>query len=129
MKEIKMGDLSPTRDFNYVEDTCRGFIALADEDESIGQTINIGSNTEISIGDTLSLIKELMNSDVSFITDDERVRPKKSEVYRLWCDNKKLVSLTGFQSEIGIKDGLRRTIEWMMQPDNLRKYKAEIYNV
>jgi NAD dependent epimerase/dehydratase len=129
VKEIKLGDLSPTRDFNYVYDTCCGFIALSECDESIGQTVNIGSNFEISIGDTLNLIKELMNSDVKFIVDDERIRPSKSEVFRLWCDNSKIEKLTGFKPKIDIREGLKRTIDWVIQPENLKKYKSEIYNV
>ena len=128
-KEIKLGDIAPTRDFNYVDDTCRGFIDLAECDESIGQTVNIGSNFEISIGDTLNLIKELMGSDVQFISDKERIRPLKSEVFRLWCDNSKIERLTGFRSEIDIREGLKRTVDWIIQPKNLKKYKSEIYNV
>ena len=128
-KEIKLGDVTPTRDFNYVEDTCRGFIALAECDESIGQTVNIGSNSEISIGDTLNLIKELMDSDVKFITDKQRIRPEKSEVFRLWCDNSKIKKLTGFKPQVDIKEGLQKTIDWITQPNNLKKYKSEIYNV
>jgi NAD dependent epimerase/dehydratase len=129
MKEIKLGDLSPTRDFNYVEDTCRGFISIAENNETIGETINIGSNSEISIKDTLNLIKELMNSDVNFIQDKQRLRPEKSEVFRLWCDNTKIERLTGFKPKIGIREGLQKTIDWITQPDHLRDYKAEIYNV
>ena len=128
-KEIKLGDVTPTRDFNYVDDTCHGFIALAECDESIGQTVNIGSNFEISIGDTLNLIKELMDSDVKFITDKQRIRPEKSEVFRLWCDNSKIKKLTGFKPEVDIRQGLQKTIDWITQPDNLKKYKSEIYNV
>jgi len=128
-KKIKLGDLTPTRDFNYVDDTCRGFIDLAECDESIGQTVNIGSNFEISIGDTLNLIKELMNSDVEFIVDNERIRPGKSEVFRLWCDNSKIEELTGFKPKINIREGLQRTIDWITQPENLKNYKSEIYNV
>ena len=128
-KEIKLGDVTPTRDFNYVEDTCRGFIALAECDESIGQTVNIGSNFEISIGDTLNLIKELIDSDVKFITDKQRIRPEKSEVFRLWCDNSKIKKLTGFKPQVDIKEGLQKTIDWITQPNNLKKYKSEIYNV
>jgi NAD dependent epimerase/dehydratase len=127
--EIKLGDTTPTRDFNYVDDTCRGFIALAECDESIGQTVNIGSNFEISIGDTLNLIKELMGSNVKFIIDKDRVRPSKSEVFRLWCDNSKIEKLTGFKSEVDIKKGLQRTIDWIVQPNNLKSYKSEMYNV
>ena len=128
-KEIKLGDITPTRDFNYVDDTCRGFISLAECDESIGQTVNIGSNFEISIGDTLNIIKELMDSDVEFIFDKNRIRPSKSEVFRLWCDNSKIEKMTGFKPQVGIKEGLQRTIDWVTQPINLKKYKSEIYNV
>jgi NAD dependent epimerase/dehydratase len=127
--EIKLGDITPTRDFNYVDDTCRGFIALAECEKSIGQAVNIGSNFEISIGDTLNLIKELMNSDVKFIVDEERVRPLKSEVFRLWCDNSKIEKLTGFKSKTSIRQGLKKTIDWITEPENLKKYKSEIYNV
>lgn len=128
-KSIKLGDVSPTRDFNYVEDTCRGFIQLALCEEAIGETVNIGSNYEISVGDTLNLIKEIMQSDVEFITDEQRIRPEKSEVFRLWCDNGKIKSLTGFEPKYSIKDGLEKTIEWFKNPENLKKYKANIYNV
>lgn len=128
-KEIKLGDVSPTRDFNYVEDTCRGFISLAECSEAIGKTINIGSNFEISVGDTLDLIKEIMESDVKFITEGQRIRPEKSEVFRLWCDNSKIRQLTGFNPKYTIQDGLRKTIKWFANPENLKKYKADIYNV
>ena len=128
-KHIKLGDVTPTRDFNYVDDTCRGFIALAECAQAIGETVNIGSNYEISIGDTLAIIKALMHSDVEFTTDDQRLRPEKSEVFRLWCDNRKLVELTHFKPQVDIKEGLQRTINWLIQPENLKKYKADIYNV
>jgi NAD dependent epimerase/dehydratase len=128
-KEIKLGDITPTRDFNYVEDTCRGLIALAQCDESIGQTVNIGSNFEISISDTLNMIKEVMNSDVKFIVDEQRIRPEKSEVFRLWCDNSKIEKLTGFKPEVDIRQGIQRTIDWITQPQHLESYKSEIYNV
>jgi len=128
-KEIKLGDLTPTRDFNYVEDTCRGFIALIEEYKTIGEAINIGSNFEISIADTLNIIKELMQSDVQFITDEQRIRPEKSEVFRLWCDNTKIEKLTGFKPQFDIKQGLQKTIEWITKPEHLKTYKSEIYNV
>ncbi|MBT7755565.1 MAG: SDR family NAD(P)-dependent oxidoreductase [Candidatus Magasanikbacteria bacterium] len=128
-KEIKLGDLTPTRDFNYVEDTCRGFIALAEEDKTIGETINIGSNFEISVADTLNIIKEIMQSDVEFITDKQRIRPKKSEVFRLWCDNTKIEKLTGFKPQLDIREGLQKTINWITEPEHLKAYKSEIYNV
>jgi NAD dependent epimerase/dehydratase len=129
MKEIKLGDTSPTRDFNYVEDTCRGFIAIAESHQTIGETVNIGSNSEISIDDTLNLIKNLMKSDVSFVTDDVRLRPKNSEVFRLFCDNSKIKKITGYSPEITINNGLQKTIDWFTEPKNLKRYKAEIYNV
>jgi len=129
VKEIKLGDVSPTRDFNYVEDTCRGFISIAKENKTIGETINIGSNFEISVKDTLELIKEIMNSDVEFILDEQRIRPTNSEVNRLWCDNTKINKLTGFKPKYNIKTGLEKTIEWFEIEKNLLKYKSDIYNV
>ncbi|MDC0492606.1 GDP-mannose 4,6-dehydratase, partial [Candidatus Pseudothioglobus singularis] len=129
MKEIKLGDISPTRDFNYVEDTCRGFIAIAENDKTIGEVINIGSNSEISIADTLNKIKELMNSDVKFVTENVRLRPKNSEVFRLFCDNSKIKKITGYSPQITIHEGLQQTIDWLSSPKNLQYYKAEIYNV
>ena len=128
-KEIKLGDVTPTRDFNYVKDTCRGLVKLAECNAALGKTVNIGSNTEISVGDTLQLIKEIMDSDVSFITDEERRRPANSEVFRLRCDNTLLKSLTDYESSVGIKSGLTETIEWIKLPKNFEKYKADIYNV
>jgi len=128
-KQIKLGDVSPTRDFNYVLDTCRGVIALAGCEQAIGETVNIGSNFEISIGDALHKIKELMKSDVEFIIDEQRLRPEKSEVFRLWCDNSKLRKLTGVEPEYSIDQGLQATIDWFVKPENLTRYKADIYNV
>ncbi|MCK4527556.1 NAD-dependent 4,6-dehydratase LegB [candidate division WOR-3 bacterium] len=128
-KELKLGDLAPTRDLNYVEDTCRGFIALAECEEAIGEVVNIGSNYEISMGEVVNLIKELMNSDIEVVEEKERIRPEKSEVYRLWCDNTKIHSLTGFEPKYSIQEGLKKTIDWFTTPDNLRKYKTDIYNV
>jgi NAD dependent epimerase/dehydratase len=129
MKEIRLGDVTPTRDFNYVADTCRGFLALARSDDAVGQTVNIGSNFEISIRDTLNLIRELMASDVTFAHDEDRVRPDKSEVFRLWCDNTRLRELTGFEPKYDLKRGLQETIDWFAKPENLAKYKPGIYNV
>lgn len=128
-RQIKLGDVSPTRDFNYVADTCRGFLELARSEKAIGETVNIGSNFEISVGDTLNLIKDIMGSDVEFLTDDQRLRPEKSEVFRLWCDNTKIHGMTGFKPAYSIREGLEKTIEWMVRPEHLRKYKADIYNV
>ncbi len=129
MKEIKLGDVTPTRDFNYVTDTCRGFIALAECEVAIGQVVNIGSNYEISIGDTLNLIKKIMKSDVNFIVDEQRIRPEKSEVQRLWCDNTLIKNLTGYVPEVSIEQGLEKTLNWFLDKENLKNYKAGIYNV
>lgn len=129
IKEIKMGDLTPTRDFNYVEDTCNGFIAIAENDSTIGKEINIASNSEISMGDTLNLIKEIMQSDVKFILDEQRIRPAGSEVFRLWGENALIRKLTGFEPQFDIRKGLQITCDWFAKSGNLRKYKANIYNV
>ena len=128
-KKIKLGDLSPTRDFNFVKDTCRGFLEIANCDKAIGEEINISSNYEISMRETLESIAKLMNSDVEFIEDAQRLRPQKSEVFRLWGDNSKIKSLTGFTPAYSIEDGLKETINWFLNPLNLKKYKSEIYNV
>lgn len=127
--EIKLGDVSPTRDFNYVEDTCRGFVALARCEAAVGETVNIASNYEISVGDTLEIIRELMGREVRFVTDEARLRPGKSEVFRLWGDNQKIRQLTGFAPQVDIRSGLKRTIDWFVQPANLAKYKTGLYNV
>lgn len=128
-KEIKLGDLTPTRDFNYVKDTCKGFIELSKCDKAVGQEVNICSNCEISMRDTLTLIAKLMDSDVRFVEDSERLRPQNSEVFRLWGDNSKIKSLTGFTPSYSIEAGLQETINWFLNKENLKKYKADIYNV
>ena len=128
-KQIQLGDVSPTRDFNYVEDTCAGFVALAESTQALGETVNIATNNEISIKDTLNMIRRLMNSDVEFITESERLRPEKSEVFRLWGDNHKLLELSGFSPQFDIEAGLKKTIDWFSLPENLRHYKTDIYNV
>lgn len=128
-KVIELGDLTPTRDFNYVKDTCKGFIELAKCEAAVGETVNIGSNYEISIKDTLNLIKKLMNSDVDIVQDEKRIRPKNSEVNRLWCDNTKIRKMTNFEPSYTIEEGLKETIDWFSNPENLKKYKTDIYNV
>jgi NAD dependent epimerase/dehydratase len=128
-REIKIGDIRPTRDFNYVLDTCKGMVALSECEAAVGQVVNIGSNYEISIGDVFQLIKSLMGSDTLLTVDQQRLRPEKSEVQRLWCDNTKIRNLTGFKPDYTLEEGLRRTIDWFMEPEHLRKYKTEIYNV
>jgi len=128
-KQIKLGDLTPTRDFSYVEDVCRGFIALAECEKAIGETVNIGSNFEIAIGELVGNIKKIMKSDVQVMTDSVRLRPEKSEVFRLWCDNKKIWELTGFKPKYSIREGIEKTVNWFVNPENLRKCKTDIYNV
>ena len=129
IKEIKLGDLTPTRDFVFVKDTCLGFIALAESDKTIGKEINISSNYEISIMETLELIKNIMDSDVSLITDEDRIRPKNSEVFRLFGDNTLIKEITGFFPQYSINEGLTETINWFTKPENLIKYKTNIYNL
>lgn len=133
MREIKLGALHPTRDFNYVKDVVEGFIAMAESDASIGEVINIGSNYEISIGDTAKLIAEVMGVEVKITCEDERLRPEASEVERLWASNEKAKRLIGWSPEYGGLDGFRRglseTVEWFRDPSNLSLYKADIYNV
>ena len=128
-KEIQLGDLTPTRDFNFVKDTCNGFMELAESENTIGKEINIASNFEISMTDTLNLIKQIMKSDVDFITDDQRLRPANSEVYRLWGDNTLITSLTQWQPKYNMEEGLKETIKWFIKPENLRKFKSNIYNI
>lgn len=128
-REIKLGDLTPTRDFNYVKDTAAGMLALAGSNETIGKEVNIATGKEISMGDTFELIKKIMNSEVKFATDEQRLRPAKSEVFRLLGDNTLIKSLTGWQPEYTLEQGLQSTIEWYLNPANLAKYKTGIYNL
>ena len=128
--DIGAGDLSPTRDFNYVSDTCRGFMLLAACQQAIGETVNIGSNTEISIANTVGMIAELMGKkDANVITEEERLRPPKSEVFRLHCDNSKIKELLNYEPEVDLREGLQRTIDWFAIESNQKRYKADIYNV
>jgi len=129
MKELKLGDLTPTRDFNYVKDTARGFLAVSDCDKTIGKEINIASNFEISMEEILNLIKKIMKKDVEFLPDEERLRPGNSEVFRLWGDNSLMTSLTDWRPQYTVEQGLEETIAWFTKPENLKKYKAGIYNL
>jgi NAD dependent epimerase/dehydratase len=128
-KHLKLGDLRPTRDFNYVEDICNGFIALAKSENIIGEIINLGSNHEISIGDLSNLISGLMKSDMKINQENKRTRPSKSEVFRLCCDNAKAKKLINYQPNHTLEQGLEKTIEWYTDAENLKKFKTEIYNV
>jgi NAD dependent epimerase/dehydratase len=127
--EIKLGDLTPTRDFNFVKDTCQGFISIAESELTVGKEINICSNFEISMQDTLNMIKDIMNSNVEFTADQQRIRPINSEVLRLWGDNKLIKELTGFEPVYNIRKGYKITCDWFTKSENLNKYKANIYNV
>jgi NAD dependent epimerase/dehydratase len=126
---IKVGDLRPTRDFNYVQDTVQGFFSIAKSDKTIGKEINIASNFEVSMEETLFKIKEIMKSDVQFVSEKERLRPEKSEVFRLWGDNSLLFELTGFRPEISLEDGLKETIKWYLKNENLVRFKTNLYNI
>lgn len=127
-REIKVGDLTPTRDFNFVTDTCRGFVALAQTPGLEGRNINIATGTEVSMAETLRLIAELMGVDVEYVVDPQRLRPSKSEVRRLCGDNRVITSLTEWRPEVSLKEGLRKTIDWFTNPVNLSRYKTDIYN-
>lgn len=133
VENIKIGAVTPTRDFNYVQDTVRGFIAVAECDEAVGQVLNIGSNYEISVGDTAALIAKLMGRKVKFTIDEQRFRPAGSEVERLWADNTRVRNLTGwepqFQGVEGLSRGLQNTIDWFANPINLARYKTGLYNI
>lgn len=126
-REIKLGSLTPTRDFNYVKDTAEAFIKIAESDNTVGEVINAGSNYEISIGDTVKKIIEIIGNDVKIICDEDRIRPEKSEVNRLWADNTKIKNLTGWAPKYDIEAGLRETIEWIK--NNMQYFKTDIYNV
>jgi len=132
-RRLKLGAIHPTRDFNYVMDTVRGFLAVAESDAAIGQVINIGSNYEISVGDSVKMIAEIMEVEVEIETDDVRLRPSASEVERLWADNSKALKLCGWAPEYGEREGFQRglseTIDWFVDPINLARYKSGIYNV
>lgn len=132
-RKLKLGALHPTRDFNYVVDTVRGFISVMNSPQSVGEVINVGSNYEISIGETVELIAEVMGVTVEIETESSRLRPEKSEVERLWAANSKAQELTGWLPEYAGKDGLRRglaeTAAWFANPENLRRYKTDIYNI
>lgn len=128
-KVIKVGDLRPSRDFNYVADTVRGFIAVADCAEAIGKEINIATGKDYTMRQTLDLIRETMGADVSFEVDPERIRPDNSEVMRLQGDASLLNSLTGWKPLYNLQEGLRRTVDWFTRPSNMGRYKPRIYNI
>jgi len=133
MDSLKLGSIHPTRDFNFVRDTVRGFCSVAECDAALGKVINVGSNYEISVGETANLIADIMGREVSFTSDEQRMRPAGSEVERLWADNKLAHELTGWKPEYagieGLRRGLKETIDWFTEPSNLARYKAGNYNI
>ena len=124
-----MGDLTPIRDFVYVKDTVNGFIEIAKSQKTIGEEINIATQSEISIGDLAQTIINIINPQAKIICDKHRIRPEKSEVKRLCGSNEKLKKLTNWQQMYSLKDGLKETIDWFNNKENLIRYKAGIYNV
>jgi dTDP-glucose 4,6-dehydratase len=133
IREIKLGSLHPTRDFSFVHDTVKGFLGVAESKATIGEVINVGSGFEVSIGDTAKMIAEIMGKEVEFVTDGQRLRPEKSEVERLWAGTDKAVDLFHWDPDYGEVSGLRRgleeTVAWFSNPEHLKAYKADIYNV
>lgn len=128
-KEIKVGSLTPTRDFNFVLDTVNGFIEIWKSNKTIGEEINIASGVEITIGDLLNKLIQIINSKAIILSDAGRKRPEKSEVNRLLGSNKKLKELTGWTSNYTLEQGLLKTIEWFKIEKNLERYKTDIYNL
>ncbi len=133
VRKLQLGSTHPTRDFNYIKDTVRGFISVASSEPAIGQVINIGSNYEISIGESAQLIGDIMGVEIKIETDDKRLRPSKSEVERLWADNRKAHELCGWEPEYagieGFRRGLAETIEWFTNVENISNYKWKQYNI
>ena len=132
-RQLELGAVHPTRDFSYVKDTVAGFIAMALSDAVLGKEVNLGSNFEISIGDTVQLIAEVMGAEVEIKTDEKRLRPEKSEVERLWADCSRARELLGWAPEYGQRDGFKRalgeTVAWFSEPAHLARYKHAIYNI
>ena len=128
-KKIKLGDIYPTRDLLYVKDTVNGFVEIARSDKLVGTDVNIATNSEISIGELAKKIIKKINPKAEIVTDIQRIRPKKSEVYRLFGSNEKIMKNTLWKQKFTLDDGLNETIEWFKDPNNLIKYKPGIYNV
>lgn len=130
IRKIRLGSLNTIRDFNYVADTCNAVSALLSCEAAKGCTVNIGSGKEATIKEVFQMIcAEMRISNAEIVTDKKRIRPDKSEVMRLCCDNSRLAGMTGFKPAFSLKSGLKKTINWFNNPVNLQKYKAEIYNV
>lgn len=129
IEEIRLGDIIPTRDLVYVKDTVNGFLKIALCDKLIGQEVNIATESEISIGDLAQNLIDQINPNAIIVSDLQRIRPEKSEVFRLFGSNARLKELTSWEQQYTLKDGLSETIKWFQLADNLKQYKAEIYNV
>lgn len=128
-QEIKLGDLTPTRDLLYVKDTAQAFLDIGASDSLNGEHCNIATNSEISMRDLVDTIVRLINKDAKIVTDDARIRPAKSEVFRLFGDNQKIKEHTSWKPAYSLEDGLKETIAWFDNPANLSQYKAHLYNV
>ena len=133
IRKVKLGATLPTRDFSYVQDTVSGFIAALESERGVGEVVNFGSNFEISIGDTALTIAEVMRADIEIVADENRLRPEKSEVERLWADNLKARELFSWQPKYGgldgFKQGLIETVDWFSRTSNLSEYKPHAYNL
>ena len=129
VEEIKLGDITPTRDLLFVKDTVNGFLKIAQCDELIGHEVNIATQSEISVGDLAQQLINILNPTAKIITDSQRIRPEKSEVFRLFGSNEKLKSFTDWKPNYTLKEGLKETIDWFSQKENLQQYKSDIYNV
>lgn len=127
--EIKLGDISPTRDLLYVKDTAAGFIAIAESDQLLGENCNIATQSEITVGDLANHLISIINPEARIVHDDQRIRPSKSEVFRLFGSNEKICKYTKWKPVYELKQGLQETIEWFRKPENLKQYKSNIYNV
>lgn len=128
-EEIRLGNLTPTRDMVYVADTVRGFVSLAESEKVIGEQVNIATQQEVSIGDLAGKIKDLINPEARVVCEEQRFRPGKSEVYRLMGSNRKIKELTGWEPAYTLEQGLKETIEWFSNKDNVRLYKPHAYNI
>jgi NAD dependent epimerase/dehydratase len=128
-KEIKLGDTTPTRDLLYVKDTVNGFIEIANNHSLVGEECNIATQSEISVGNLAKTLIDLIYPDATIIHENERLRPEKSEVFRLFGSNEKLKGATNWQMKYSLKEGLAETVAWFRIPENLKKYKADIYNI
>ncbi|WPV64445.1 NAD-dependent 4,6-dehydratase LegB [Chitinophaga sp. LS1] len=128
-EEIKLGDLIPTRDLLFVKDTANGFVEIAKSDKLIGHDCNIATQSEISVGDLAQELINQINPNAKIMTDNERLRPEKSEVFRLYGANAKIQEYTNWKQQYSLKDGLADTIEWFKDKENLKQYKADIYNI